>query len=334
MKPGAAHPLRCSSGSICRIWRFHAALGAHFAAAHERLPHDNGSTWILNQRHGDDRTCERNVRAETTKYADRVLGFARLRSGMTVADIGTGDGLVGFRAIERGGESVRVLMTDISSPLLQHVGQTAHALGVSGQCAFLHGSAANLDGIADEAVDAATMRAVLAYVEDKPAAMRELYRILKPGGRFAIAALILRDEALGVCMLKRLIDSGSINTDAPFFPLLRRRRAAQFPDTEEKARSLPITNYGERDLVRFAIDAGFTDIHLELHIDVQTDGRIPWETFVHTSPHPLAPTLEEVLATRFTHEKRNGLEGRVWAIFESGKQLGASRIACLTAKKP
>jgi ubiquinone/menaquinone biosynthesis C-methylase UbiE len=296
--------------------------------------HDNWSKWILNLRHGDDRAHEDAVRVEIMRYADRVLDFVRLRPGMTLADIGTGDGLVGFRAIERGGASIRVVMTDISAPLLRHTQETARTLGVSGQCAYLQGSAENLQGIADEAVDAATMRAVLAYVEDKPAAMHELYRILKPGGRFAIAEPILRDEALEVCMLKRLIDTRAIQTDDPFFPLLLRCRAAQFPDTEEKARSLPITNYGERDLVRFAIDAGFTDIHLELHIDVRTEACLPWETFLRTSPHPLAPTLEEVFEKQFTPEERGYLEARMREIFESGKQLGAARIAYLTAKKP
>ncbi|MBC8746600.1 arsenite methyltransferase [Paraburkholderia sp. WC7.3g] len=298
------------------------------------VTHDNWSKWILSLRHGDDRAHEDSVRVEITRYADRVLDFVRLRSGMTLADIGTGDGLVGFRAIERAGASIRVVMTDISAPLLRHTQQTAGTLGVSGQCTYIHGSAENLAGIADEAVDAATMRAVLAYVEDKPAAMRELYRILKPGGRFAIAEPILRDEALEVCMLKRLVDTRAIQTDDPFFPLLLRCRAAQFPDTEEKARTLPITNYGERDLVRFAIDAGFTDIHLELHIDVRTEDCLRWETFVRTSPHPLAPTLEEIFDKQFTRDEREYLEGRMRAIFESGKQLGAARIAYLTAKKP
>lgn len=297
------------------------------------VPHDNWSTWILTQRHGDDQAYKRNVRVDITKYADRVLDFVHLRPGMTLADIGTGDGLVGLRAIERCGASLRVIMTDISAPLLRHTEETARALGVSGQCDYLLGSAENLAGIEDGSVDAATMRAVLAYVEDKPAAMRELHRVLKPGGRFAMAEPIMRDEAIEVCMLKRLVESGSINTDDPFFPLLLRCRAAQFPDTEEKARSLPITNYGERDLVRYAIDAGFTDIHLELHIDVRTEECVPWQTFLRTAPHPLAPTLEEVLEREFTHDERNYLEVRMRAIFESGKQLGASRIAYLTAKK-
>nr|WP_322047785.1 methyltransferase domain-containing protein [Paraburkholderia sp. J67] len=263
-----------------------------------------------------------------------MLDFAGLRAGMTLVDVGTGDGLVGLRAIERIGASIRVIMTDVSARLLQHAQARAQASGVSGQCTYLHCAAQRLDGIADNAADALTMRAVLAYVDDKPAAMREVFRVLKPGGRFAIAEPILRDEALEVCMLRQLIDSGSIDNSDPFFPLLLRCRAAQFPDTEEQVRALPITNYGERDLVRFAIDAGFTDIHLELHIDVKTADCVPWETFLRMAPHPLSPDLETILQTRFTREERDYLEVRMRAMFESGKQPGASRIAWLTARKP
>ncbi|SDD62992.1 class I SAM-dependent methyltransferase [Paraburkholderia lycopersici] len=82
---------------------------------------------------------------------------------MILADIGTGDGLVGFRAIERVGASIRVLITDISTPLLRHTEESAQSPRVRGQCAFVHGSAGNLDGIANDAVDAATMRVLLAY---------------------------------------------------------------------------------------------------------------------------------------------------------------------------
>ncbi|HTI19217.1 MAG TPA: methyltransferase domain-containing protein [Trinickia sp.] len=296
--------------------------------------HDNWSRWLLSLRHGNDRSYDDRIRVEITRDVDRVLDFVGLAPGMTLADIGSGDGLVGLRAIERSGASLRVLMTDISAPLLRHAEAIAKTLGVSEQCSYLHYSAEKLEGIADATIDAATMRAALAYVEDKPAAMRELYRILKPGGRFAIAEPILRDEAFEVCMLRKLVDQGSIATDDPFFALLLRCRAAQYPDTEEKARLLPITNYGERDLVRYAIDAGFTDIHLELHIDVQTENSLPWETFLRTSPHPLAPPLADILDKQFTREERAYLECRMRELFESGKQLGAARVAFLTAKKP
>ncbi|WP_146242745.1 hypothetical protein [Paraburkholderia silvatlantica] len=44
--------------------------------------------------------------------------------------------------------------------------------------------------------------------------------------------------------------------------------------------------------------------------------------------------LEDVLETEFTHDERTYLEVRMRAIFESGKQFGAERIAYLVAKRP
>ncbi|RQH06429.1 class I SAM-dependent methyltransferase [Paraburkholderia dinghuensis] len=295
---------------------------------------DIWSNWLLNHRHGGDPRYEPQLRAEMTGYADRLLDFVGLEPHMVLADIGTGDGLVAFRAIERAGDALRVLMTDISAPMLWHASERASALAISGQCEFLQCSAEKLEGIESASVDAIVMRAVLAYVGDKPAAMRELFRILKPGGRLAMAEPILRDEALEVCALKKIVDAEGENPQDPFFSLLLRSRAAQFPDTAEKIRSLPITNYGERDLVRFAIDTGFTDIHLELHIDVCRSDSPSWETFLRTSPHPLAPPLEWILETQFTPEERHYLESRLRPVFESGQQFGASRIAYLTAQKP
>src|SRR5580700_314868 len=82
---------------------------------------DAWSEWLLHGRHGGDTKYQQTIRDDVTKYADRVLDAARLSEGMTLADIGTGDGLVGLRAIERIGPSLNVLMTDVSSPLLRHV---------------------------------------------------------------------------------------------------------------------------------------------------------------------------------------------------------------------
>jgi SAM-dependent methyltransferase len=271
---------------------------------------------------------------DVTRYADRVLDGACSTETMTLADIGTGDGLVGLRAIERFGPALNVVMTDVSAPLLSHTEALAAERGVARQCRFVQGSADALAGIDDASVDAVVMRAVLAYVADKGAAMREFYRILKPRGRLSIAEPVLRDEAFEVCALKRMVDMRPPGTGDAFFPLLLRWRSAQFPDTEEKASALPITNYGERDLVRFAIDAGFVDIHLELHIDVAPAEPIPWEVFIESSPHPLAPSLEAILNEQFTPAEREFFEARLRPLIESGKQFGAQRIAWLTATKP
>lgn len=295
---------------------------------------DVWSDWLLCHRHGGDTKHEEEIRADITRVADRVLDAARLSDGMTLADIGTGDGLVGLRAIERIGPSLNVLMTDISSPMLRHTEALATQRGVRQQCAFLNCSADALTGIDDASVDAVATRAVLAYVADKGSALREFYRILKPGGRISLAEPVLRDEAFEVWALKKLVDELPPESDDPFFSLMLRWKSAQYPDTEEKARQLAITNYGERDLVRFAIDSNFVDIHLELHISVVPANAPSWEVFVNNSPHPWAPTLRSVLDTMFTSEEREYFESRLRPMVENGRQIGASRLAYLTATKP
>jgi arsenite methyltransferase len=294
---------------------------------------DAWSEWLLHGRHGGDTKYQQTIRDDVTKYADRVLDAARLSEGMTLADIGTGDGLVGLRAIERIGPSLNVLMTDVSSPLLRHVETLATQRSIRQQCTFFHCSAEALSGIEDASVDVVTTRSVLAYVVDRGAALREFYRVLKPGGRISIAEPVLRDEAFEVCALKKLVDGLPPESDDPFFPLMLRWRSAQFPDTEDKARLLAMTNYGERDLVRFAVDAHFADIHLELHIDVLPADVPSWEVFVNHSPHPWAPTLRSVLDERFTAEERHYFESKLRPLVEHGRQLVASRIAYLTAVK-
>ncbi len=295
---------------------------------------DLWSDWLLHRRHADDPEYGQVVRAMTEGYADHVLDGARLTSGMTLADIGAGDGLIAFRAIDRIGPSLRVLLTDISAPLLRHAEELAIQRGVRQQCTFLECSAEQLKGIDDASVDVITTRAVLAYVPDKRGALREFHRILKPGGRISLVEPILRDEALAAMAIKNILDDAPPDSQDRFTPLLHRWKAAQFPDTEEKISQSPLANYSERDLPRFALDAGFTEIHLELHIDVLPSIITSWEVFLGCSPHPWAPPLNVILAEQFTVEERQCFEQIFRPVVEAGQSPSIERNAYLTAKKP
>jgi arsenite methyltransferase len=295
---------------------------------------DLWSDWLLHVRHGGDPAADRAVRAETRRFADRVLDGARLVPGMVLADIGAGDGLVAFRAIDRVGPGLRVILTDISAPLLRHAEKIAVERGVAARCRFVEAPAERLDGIADASVDALAMRAVLAYVADKPAAMKEFHRVLKPGGRLSIAEPIFRDEALAARALKAVIDARPPGFREPFMPLLHRWKAAQFPDTAEKIAASPIANFSERDLVRFAQGAGFTGIHMEFHIDTAEATAPSWQAFLASSPHPWAPPLTQILENHFSPEEREFFEPMLRSMVEAAQFKGVARIAYLTAGKP
>lgn len=295
---------------------------------------DVWSNRLLYVRHGGDPANSRAMRGRLEYYADRVLDGAGLGAGMTLADIGAGEGLIAFRAIERIGPSLRVIFTDVSAPMLQHAEALAIVRGVQDQCIFHQCSADNLQDIEAGSVDVVATRAVLAYVFDKRAAMREFHRILKPGGRISLAEPILRDEAVAVSVLKAVVENLPAGHSERLLPLIYRWRAAQFPDTLESIAASPITNYTERDLVQFAQAAGFVEIHMEFHIDLLPFSMTSWEAVLGSSPHPWAKPLSVTLEEQFTAEERQTLEQALRQAVIAPNSVAIERIAYLTAAKP
>lgn len=300
--------------------------------------HKNGKLdpwyeWLIHSRHAGDPVERQLVLDEIERYADKLLAAAQLVPGMTLADIGTGEGHIAFKAIAKTGPSLKVILTDISAPLLAHTRQLAMKRGVSNQCTFLECNAENLHGIPDASVDIVTTRAVLAYVADKKAALREFHRILKPGGRISIAEPIMMDEARATCALKAAIDAEDSNGSDPILSLMHRWKSAQFPDTLDKMTACPMTNFSERDLVRFAQDSGFANVHMELHIDVRPFQVISWEVFVSSAPHPLAPSLEFILSNYFTNAERKKFERVLRPLIQDGSLFVDDRVAYLTATR-
>lgn len=271
------------------------------------------------------------VQCAVKAFADRVLDAARLGPGMTFVDVGAGEGLLAFDAIERIGPALNVILTDISAPMLRHAEQTATLRGVREQCRFVECPADDLSAIADASVDVVATRAVLAYVDDKRAALQEFYRVLKPGGRISLAEPIFQDEAFFAIALRMQLDDGTADR---FRVLLHRWKAAQLPDTDEERSRNPLVNFSERSLLNFACATGFVDVHLELHIDVTLSPITSWEVFLDVVPHPWSPSLRTILDERFTAEEREFFERTYRPTIESGANMVTDRIAYLTASKP
>lgn len=291
---------------------------------------DVWSEWLLHHRHGGDPDVESLIRGKLEHLADRVIDAARLKPGMVLADIGSGDGLVAFRAIERLGPSLQVLLTDVSAPMLQHAREIAEVRGILPQCNFYRCSAENLSEVESASIDVVTTRAVLAYVDDKAAAFREFKRVLKKGGRISILEPVLQDDALAVNNLRESLASLTDEHQQKFAILLHRWKSIQYPDTLDKILQSPLTSYSERDLVRFAQEAGFEEIHMEFHIDVTRSDPLSWAVSLESSPHPLAPSLRKIMAEHFTSDERDFFEDAVRP-FTSTASSGATRVAYLTA---
>ena len=94
---------------------------------------------------------------------DKVLSHVHLEEGEALLDVGCGDGLIAFGALETF-ETCRVIFSDVSEDLLHHVERLAQEMKVQERCRFVQASADDLSMLAEASVDAVTTRSVLIYV--------------------------------------------------------------------------------------------------------------------------------------------------------------------------
>jgi len=82
-----------------------------------------------------------------------------------------------------------VVGVDYSARNVALAQQTAHSAGLSDQVRFIEGDAERLTAFASDAFDAVVCECAYCTFPDKPAAMREIARVLRPGGRFGLSDL-------------------------------------------------------------------------------------------------------------------------------------------------
>ena len=129
---------------------------------------DRWSRWLLERRFGGDADRQEQFMQALYPVRDRVLENAELSAGETVLDVGAGDGLIAFGALEWVGESGRVVFSDISRDLLDHSRALAREMGVLGRCEFVEAPARDLSALGDRSVSVVTTRSVLSTRKRKP----------------------------------------------------------------------------------------------------------------------------------------------------------------------
>lgn len=111
---------------------------------------------------------------------DQFLAMAYLKPGQNVIEIASGTGLVTLRAAQVLGPTGAILATDLSQKMVDDLIQRAAEAGISTITAQRIG-AEDL-GQADNTFDAALCALGLMYVPDPGKAVREMARVIKPGG--------------------------------------------------------------------------------------------------------------------------------------------------------
>jgi arsenite methyltransferase len=288
---------------------------------------DRWHRWLLNTRFGGD--AEARQRALTgTLYPvrNKVLDNAQLRAGDVLLDVGAGDGLIAFGALERLGQEGRVIFSDISRDLLDHCRKAADAEGVLDRCRFVNAPADRLAGIADESVDVVTTRSVLIYVKDKAAALREFHRVLRPGGRISIF------EPINVLM-GGFDETRLAGYDIRPVAALAGKVSAPYESIQPRGKD-PMGDFDEQDLVRHAENAGFPEVHLNLEVDVKTSkDPVPWEQCLRASPNPLVPPLGEAMGEVLTPAEITEFTDHLRPLVESGTGQERRAVAFLTARR-
>ena len=190
-----------------------------------------------------------------------------IRLGHQVLDLAGGTGDIAALLCQRVGKSGRVVLSDINAAMLEVGRQRMEDRGITGNISYSLANAEKLP-FGDAEFDAVTIAFGLRNVTDKDAALREMFRVLRPGGK----ALILEFSQVQPEPLKKMYDGYSFG----ILPVLGKLVAGdedsyrylaesirQHPPQEELAEMMREAGF---DKVRFRnLTGGVVAIHSGIH---------------------------------------------------------------------
>ncbi len=188
-----------------------------------------------------------HIAAFSRGATEAILEAAQLRPGLHVLDLASGVGDPALSIAAEVAPTGRVTATDLGPDMMSLAEELARKKGIT-NIEFREANSESLP-FADESYDVLTCRFGIMFFPDLRKALRECFRVLKPGGRAAFVAWGKKEQPFFTTTAGVLLKHVPVPTPPPD------------PDGPS------MFMFGERDRLRRALEAaGFTNVHEEARI--------------------------------------------------------------------